>query len=107
MQYLNMSMVKGDTLCFGVKITGTDQLFGVWFSCKKNPDDTEYIFQKETGRGIDLVEPRVYRVRVAPRDTQNVESGTYYYDLQIKNHDDIYTILQGTLTINHEITKEW
>lgn len=108
MQYLNLNMVKGDTLCFGIKITGTDTLYGLYFSCKKNLDDENYTFQKDMHHGIDPVDPpSIWRVRVAPEDTRNLEPGIYYYDLQIKDHADIYTILQGTLTINQEITKEW
>lgn len=107
MQYLNLNMVKGNTLCFGVKITGVEELTNVWFSCKKSLNDENYVFQKDTSNGIDLIEDTTYRVRVAPEDTRGLETGSYFYDLQIVERGDIYTILQGILTINQEITKEW
>lgn len=107
MQYLNLNMVKGDTLCFGAKVKGVEMLNNVWFSCKKSINDENYVFQKSLNGGIDLIEDTTYRIRVAPEDTREVETGTYYYDLQISRYEDIYTILQGTLTINQEITKEW
>lgn len=106
MKDTKLSMVRGDTLAFGVVIDGLDQdLDTAYFSCKKNIDDTEYVFQKSLSDGISKVETGKYRVRVAPADTSEAELGDYYYDLQIGVNSDIYTVLRGKLIIEYEITE--
>ena len=101
----NITMVKGDTLAFGMEIEGLNQdLDTCYFSCKKDPTDNDYIFQKELEDGIEKVSSGVYRIRVAPSDTKNVEIGNYYYDLQIGVNGDVFTILKGVLKIEREIT---
>lgn len=103
-----LAMVKGDTKSFLVEIEGLEQdLDTAFFSVKKNPNDEEYILQKTLSDGITKVETGKYRVRVAPQDTRNVETGTYHYDLQIGIGDDIYTIMRGKLDIVYEITEEY
>lgn len=107
MKDTNLAMVKGDTYAFAVEIEGLDQdLETAYFSCKQDPNDSEYVFQKELGTGISKVETGKYRVRVAPNDTKNVEIGTYYYDLQIGVNSDIFTIMRGKLKIEYEVTEE-
>lgn len=100
-------MVRGDTLAFGVEIEGLDQsLDTCYFSCKTDPNDTEYVFQKSLEDGITVVEQGKYRVRVAPEDTENVAPAKYFYDLQIGINGDIYTVLKGKLDITYDITRE-
>lgn len=101
----NISMVRGDTLAFGFEVDGVDQIDSAFFSCKINADDENYIFQKSLDEGISEVRTGQYRVRVAPEDTEGIEAGSYYYDLEIGANDDIYTIMKGRLKIEQDITK--
>lgn len=102
----NLKMVRGDTLSFGIEIEGLGQdLDTCYFSCKRNPEDENYIFQKSLNSGISKVSTGKYRVRVAPSDTSNVEVGSYYYDLQIGLNDDVFTIIKGILKIEREISR--
>ena len=105
----NLKMVRGDTLAFGIEFEFDDgsiqDLDTCYFSCKQNPDDTNYIFQKSLTDGISKVANNQYRVRVAPEDTQNIELGNYYYDLQIGLNTDIFTIVKGVLKVEREITR--
>ncbi len=101
----NIQMVRGDTLAFGLEFDGLDQnLDSAYFTCKQNDTETEFVFQKSLGNGIELVETNKYRVRVAPEDTANIEAGNYYYDLQIGVNGDIYTLLIGILEIQQDVT---
>ncbi len=101
----NMSMVRGDTLSFGIEIEDFDQdLDTVFFSCKSNYDDSAYVFQKSLGDGITKVETGKYIVRVAPEDTKDVSVGKYYYDLEIGANSDIFTVLRGVLDIEYDVT---
>ena len=103
----NLNMVRGDTLSFAIEIEGLNQdLDTCYFSCKKDPSDDEYVFQKELEDGIEKVETGKYKIRVAPSDTKTIEIGNYYYDLQIGVNGDVFTVLRGILKIEKEITGE-
>ena len=106
----NLKMVRGDTFAFGIEYEfddkSTQDLDTCYFSCKLNPDDEIYIFQKSIGDGISKAGDNQYRIRVAPSDTENINIGKYYYDLQIGLNSDIHTILKGVLIVEREITRE-
>lgn len=105
MKDTNLESLRGDTLAFGVEIEGlTTDLATAYFSCKSDPTDTTYIFQKSLTDGITKVSTGTYRVRVAPEDTKNLDAGTYYYDLQIGVSSDIYTIMIGKLKLVQDVT---
>lgn len=64
MKDTKLTMVRGDTLAFGVEIEGLDQdLATAYFSCKNDPNDDKYVFQKKLNDGISKVETGKYRVR--------------------------------------------
>lgn len=107
----NLEMIKGDTFSFTIEIDGlTTNLDSCYFSCKKNKDDTDYVFKKSLNDGIELLESGTnstsYKIRVAPEDTEDVEEGNYYYDLQIGVDNDIFTPLLGVLTLHNDVTRE-
>ncbi len=108
----NFEVIKGDTLAFGVEIAFDDtppkDLDSVHFSVKRNPDDG-YLFSKCLNGGIQKYKQEgnklYYRVRVDPADTENLEAGFYYYDLEIRVNGDVFTILNGLLIIEDDITR--
>lgn len=103
----NLKTIRGDTFAFAIEIEGLEQdLDTCYFSCKKNIDDEEYTFQKSLDDGIEKIETGKYRIRVAPEDTKDKDTGIYYYDLQIGVNGDVHTVLRGQLTIEAEITEE-
>lgn len=108
MQDQYITMVRGDTVSFGVEIEDQDGLpFDIntaFFSCKKNCDDKEYVFQKSIDHGITKAADGIYIVRIAPEDTQFIDVGKYFYDLQVGAIDDVYTILRGVLEIEQNVT---
>ena len=114
MEDQNISMIRGDTLSFGFELyekTGAGELViysedldTAFLSCKKNYIDEIYVFQKSLGDGITKKETGKYVVRVAPEDTEDIEAGKYYYDLEIGVNNDKYTILKGVLEIEQDVT---
>lgn len=104
----DISLTRGDTLAFDVTISEIDgvTIESMYFSVKKKPSDTNYIFQKSIGNGITYLEDLKYRVRIAPEDTYELPAGKYAYDLQIKLGGDIYTPLMGTFRLNWDVTEE-
>ena len=102
----NIRMVKGDTVSFGVEFEGlTQDLETAFFSCKKDLDETGYIFQKSIGNGISKVGDGQYTVRIAPEDTEDLDVGEYFYDLQVSLNSDVFTILRGVLFIEFDVTE--
>lgn len=106
----NMSMVRGDTLTFGVELKDengalfTQDLDTAYFTCKSSYDAEETIFQKDLTFGISKVAPGQYVVRVAPTDTEGIEAGKYYYDFEIGVNSDKFTVLKGILDIENDVT---
>lgn len=102
----NIRMTRGDTLAFGMEFDGLGQdLDSAYFTCKKAYEG-ENIFQRSLGNGISKVEDGIYRVRIAPSDTKNIDAGKYYYDLEIGVNGDIFTIMKGILDIEPDVTQE-
>lgn len=105
----NMKMTRGDTYSFGFEYKiddeSTQDLETCYFSCKKNSDDENYIFQKSLDNGISKVANGQYRIRVAPEDTEEIEAGNYFYDLEIGLNEDKFTLLKGILRIETDVTR--
>lgn len=108
----NFEMIRGDTLSFAFEAEfgeAPQKLEKVKFTCKMNFDDDANIFQKSLGSGINFAKQDgtklYYIVRVAPDDTKDLEAGMYYYDLQIELNGDVFTILNGALKIESDVTR--
>lgn len=106
----NLKMVRGDTFSFTIEIDGlTTDLTDAYFSCKKNKDDENYVFQKSLGAGIEKTNEtdtsKSYKVTVASSDTEEIDEGNYYYDLQIEADGEVFTPLLGVLNIVADITR--
>lgn len=105
----NLKMVRGDTFSFGFEYSFDDEtsqdLETCYLSCKKNEDDEEYVFQKSLSDGISKVNSGQYRIRIAPEDTEDVEVGNYFYDLEIGLNGDKFTLLKGILKIDADVTR--
>lgn len=111
MEKVNLEMIRGDTFTFGFEVeydADPQALDSVSFTCKKNYDDADVVFQKKLGHGVtytkDSSEKYQYVVRVAPEDTETIEAGHYYYDLQIGINGDVFTVLIGSLKIYNDVT---
>lgn len=99
-----VTMTRGDTMSFGLEIDGLDQdLDTAFFTCKKNVTEGA-VFQKSLGDGITKQETGKYVVRIAPEDTEDLEPGKYFYDLELGANGDRFTILKGVLELEYDIT---
>lgn len=106
--------IKGDTLSHPIIVEGLEQdLEGVYFTCRKSlNDDSELIFQKSLNNGITYLyydeetDTRTYIVRIAPADTKDLQSGTYYYDEKIVVNGDMFSIMKGRFILEQNATKE-
>lgn len=112
MQYDNLFMNRGDTFDFKFDVEGANaDLSAAFFSCKTDPNNEEYVFQKSLDDGIVKTATasdgtRTYSVTVEPEDTVDLECKTYYYDLEIAfSATQIYTPCKGRLKIDWDITR--
>ena len=106
----NLMMVRGDTFSFSIEIEGLlEDLIGASFSCRKNENESEYIFQKTLGSGIEKTEEtansKTYKVTVAPSDTAALEKENYFYDLELtSSENEVFTPYLGILKVVMDCT---
>ena len=112
MMKTNFEMIRGDTLSFAFEVEfdeAPQKLEKADFTCKTNFDDDDVVFHKELEKGINFSKQErnklLYIVRIAPEDTKNLETGMYYYDLSIELNGDVFTILNGALKIESDVTR--
>ena len=107
MEYQNITMFRGDTLSFDIEVIDQNEnpitVDSAFMTCKERPSQSEKVFQKSLGVGIDQQDGNII-VRVAPEDTAEVTPGEYFYDFQIGVGDDVFTILRGVLSIEQNVT---
>lgn len=104
---------KGDTFSCALVVEDLGQeLDEIYFTCRENlNDNSEVLFQCSLGDGISIVEYddehdiRKYAIRVAPNKTENLQSGTYYYDEEIRVNDDVFTIMKGKFIIEQDSSR--
>lgn len=102
-----ITMVKGDTLSFGVELadeTGAPvDITDAVFVARKTYNATASVFEKTLGNGITKVDDGIYSVRVAPEDTADNDAGRYYYQFKVMKNDDVYTIMRGIIELEPEV----
>ena len=110
----NIRHVKGNTYSCGLKLEGLGQVpDSLYFTCRDSlNDDSEQLFQVSLSNGITQVDYdetndiRSYAVRVPPSATKDLQTGTYYYDLQIGVNYDIFTIMRGEFIVEQDATHD-
>lgn len=112
MNYTNLFMVRGDSFGFDIEIEGLNtNLDDAYFSCREDveTEEVQYVFQKSLGDGIEKLQATensiIYHIEVDPEDTEDVDIGNYYYDLQIEKDGNVFTPLIGRLNISYDVTR--
>lgn len=106
-QKLDITMTRGDTLAFNIRLKGLeDNLDSAYFTVTQ-PEQYEFtqIFQKSLNNGITNLGDGVYSVRVAPEDTAQMFPKAYRYDIEIGINDDIFTPFAGDLILERGSTQ--
>ena len=105
----NIYLIKGDSFTFDIilsELQNYENVNSIFFSVKKTKSDQNYTFQKSLIDGIISIDTLKYRVCIDPQDSELLECGEYYYDLEIGINNDIYTVMMGILHITEDITKK-
>lgn len=109
----NIRHNKGDTFSCALVVEDLGQeLDSISFTCRENlNDNSEILFSSTLGDGISLVEYdeqkdiRKYAIRVEPNKTKDLQSGTYYYDEEIRVNNDVFTIMKGKFIIEQDSSR--
>lgn len=109
----NIDMVRGDNLAFNFQLSGLrsrsayDDLI-VTFSVAEHYDNAN-IIECTNGDGITLEDynaekdTATFSVFVAPSKTKTMDLNRYYYDLQIKDDNNVVTLMRGRLTLVYDV----
>ena len=91
MKELDLSMVRGDTLAFDLVFEAgeADNISSIAMTCRRRDTDSDYIFKKQIGDGVERTGEDTYHVRVAPEDTENIVAGKYVYDVEVGIGEDM------------------
>ena len=106
----DITNVRGDTFANTITIEGLGKAPDeIIFTCKDSLNDNgNVLFNKTLNNGISLLKEdvnedvRVYSLRVAPADTEELQSGTFYYDLRVRVNSDTFTVMKGKFIIVQE-----
>lgn len=106
---MNIGMIRGDTLNIAFSIDADTVIdlssdeAAFTFSVKEKATDTAYVFQKDKS-AVTAVTDNSFVLRVAPEDTEELDEGSYVYDLEFRYGSDVYTLSRGRFEIISDIT---
>lgn len=98
-----ITVTRGDTGIINLNLTheGAPYKFSegdkVIFSVKKNLKDKNYVFRKESTNDT---------IFIAHEDTEDMEPGNYFYDIEIRyNHFQVATIGPNKFIVKYDVTR--
>lgn len=105
----NIDMIRGDTLAFNFQLTGLGSQSAyedllITLAVAEHYDDEELI-EVTNEDGITLEEydaakdTATFSVYLAPNKTKTLDLNRYYYDLQLKDDNNVITLMRGRLSI--------
>lgn len=111
---MEILMIRGDTKVIKFKRANqkkeiiTKKPEKMFFTVKESYYSENFLFQKRLNETIIYDEiNNQYSFTIYPEDTDNLDYGTYVFDIEIindKNDKDVQTILLGKLKILEEVT---
>lgn len=109
MAELSIIMPRGDLRNVKFCVHGGDTLVTdfteIFFTVKQTTRANNVIFQKRLSTGdITLGDDNYYHLSIAPEDTNELDYGSYKFDVEILRNDEIKQTTVGVLTITDEVT---
>jgi len=107
---MNIDTIRGDTLNIQLEFESNIVLnlesedFDITFSLKQFATAVPYVFQKDK-TAVTQIDDNIFMLRIAPEDTVDLVPGYYYYDIEVKLGEDVYTVAIGRLHIEVDITR--
>lgn len=103
-----MELIRGDTGKYKFRRRNTDgNIIGtiadeIYFTIKKDSYTEEYVLQK-TLEDMTFDEDYYYHFTIFPEDTDNLDYGTYRYDIEVVQ-DGNKTTTVGEFVLKEEVT---
>ena len=105
----NIDMIRGDTLAFNFELQGLgsrsayEELEVIFAVAEHYDDDSIIEITKTDGIALENYntesDTALYSICIAPNYTKTMDLDRYYYDLQIKDDNNVITLMRGRLTI--------
>lgn len=76
----------------------------ITFTVKANTSSRKIVIQKKLTDGTITKDGNVYSFSIKPEDTDYLDYGTYYYDIELIRGDEIHQTFVGKLIITEEVT---
>lgn len=76
----------------------------ITFTVKANTSSRKIAIQKKLTNGTITKDGNVYSFSIKPEDTDYLDYGTYYYDIELIRGDEIHQTFVGKLIITEEVT---
>ena len=105
-----IEMARGDvfSFSFGLYIDGvlfTEEMDNVYFTVKNSHYTHDPLFQKKTSDGSIAGDTNgSYTVTINPEDTDDLDFGSYEFDIEVVKLPGIKRTFTGTLIIGPEVT---
>ena len=106
----HIKMPRGDirnihfTVCDANDTEVSKEFTQITFTVKANTSASKIIIQKKLTDGAITKRGNVYSFSIMPEDTDNVDFGTYYYEIELIRGDQIHQTFVGKLIITEEVT---
>lgn len=106
----HIKMPRGDirnihfTVCDANDTEVSKEFTQITFTVKANTSASKIIIQKKLTNGTITKSGNVYSFSIMPEDTDNIDYGTYYYDIELIRGDQIHQTFVGKLIITEEVT---
>lgn len=109
---MDIELIRGDTyqLKFQRKLTDdtviTQKPDEMYMTFKRNYNEIDYVLQKRLSRDeiIFNEDDNYYYVTIEPEDTNDLDYGSYVFDIETKVGKVVKTITLGKLKIKKEVT---
>lgn len=107
---MQIRMVRGDIFCFPFRIyidgEKTDEAMDdIFFTVKKHHYDRAVVFQKKLSAGTIHTDGNGnYMLRIDPEDTDQLDLGSYDFDVEIEKLPWIKRTFNGVLELTREVT---
>lgn len=105
-----ITMPRGDirnihfTVCDANDTEVSKEFTQITFTVKANTSSRKIIIQKKLTDGTITKSGNVYSFSIMPEDTDDIDYGTYYYDIELIKGDKIHQTFVGKLIITEEVT---
>ena len=111
---MEIRMARGDLETRTIKLkTRSGEVYGmypndIYFTVKKNANDHDYIFQKRLSNDtIIYTNLGEYKFSTQPEDTNGLPFGTYEFDIEVVEDEEVKKTFCGTLVLAKEVTHHY